>query len=102
MTYTTTPGKPLNLNETHHSDGSELIPAEVQAHIRHDDAQSIDTPSTTGYTIDEEGFLNNYAIEPDIYPSERPSLQQQQRYIFLGTGAALFVVILMLIASAIR
>lgn len=38
MIYTKTQGKTLNLNEKHHSDGSELIPAEVQANIRRDEA----------------------------------------------------------------
>jgi hypothetical protein len=98
MTYTKTQGKTLNLNEKHRSDGSQLIPAEVQVNIRHDEAQSIDAPFTIGYTVDDEGLIDNYAIEPDIYPSEYPAPQQQRRYVFLGAGAALFVVILMLIA----
>lgn len=101
MTYTKKQGKPLNLNEKHRSDGSELIPAEVQATMSHDDAQSMDTHFAVGYTIDDEGLINSYAIQPDIYPSEYPSARQQQRYAFLGAGAALFVAILLLIAFAV-
>lgn len=86
------------LNETHHSDGSELIPAEVQANIRHDVVPSLDHSAATNYTVDEEGLLNNYAIEPDIYPSDYPSVKQQKRYVFLGAAAILFVGILVLIS----
>jgi hypothetical protein len=101
MTHTNTQGKTLNVNEKHRSDGSELIPAEVQANIRHDDVQSIDDRFTVGYTVDDEGLLNNYAVEPGMYPSNYPSPQQQRRYVFLGAGAALFVVILLWITSIV-
>jgi len=87
MTYTKLPGKPLTLDEKHRSDGSELIPAEIQANIRHDEAQLTDIPFVTGYTIDDEGLLNNFAIQPEIYPSDYPSSRQQQRYSgFHGNG----------------
>jgi hypothetical protein len=99
MTYTKTQGKTLNLNQKHRSDGSELIPAEVQANIlRHDDAQSIDASSPNGYTVDDEGLINNYAIEPGMYPSDYPSPPQQRQYVFQAVGASLFIVILVSIA----
>jgi hypothetical protein len=98
MSYTKTPGKTLSQAESHHSDGSELIPAEVQANIRHDDTQSIDMPFVVGYTIDDEGLINNFAIEPPIYPSVHPSLRQQRQYLVLGAAAFLFVAMLLLTA----
>jgi hypothetical protein len=101
MTYTKIKGKTLNLNPKHHSDGSELIPAEVQANIRRHEAQSIDTPSSTGYTVDDEGLMNNYAIEPDIYPSDYPSPEKQRQYVLIGAGALLLVVIVLLTAFAV-
>lgn len=101
MTYAKTKGNPANRNKPHQSDGSELIPAEVQAKARHDVAQTVDDASLIGYTVDDEGLINNYAIEPDISASAYPSLRQQRRYVFLGIGAALFVVILTLIAFAV-
>jgi hypothetical protein len=97
MSYTRTQGKTLNLNEKHYSDGSELIPAEVQTHIRPNEAESIDMPFAVGYTIDDEGLLNNFAVEPDIYLSEYPSPRQQRYYSVLGATAILFVVMLMMI-----
>ncbi len=101
MSYTKTQGKALNLNEKHYSDGSELIPAEVQSHIRPDEAQSIDTPFAVGYTIDDEGLLNNFAVEPDMYPSKYPSPRQQRYYSVLGVSAILFVAMLILIAFSV-
>lgn len=103
MSDTKVQGNALNLSENHRSDGTELIPAEVQANVRHSapqstDPQSTDSPLVYGTTIDDEGLLNNYAIEPEIYPSDYPSLRQQTRYAVMGVGAMLLVVILVLIA----
>jgi hypothetical protein len=101
MSYTKTQGKDLNLSEKNRSDGSELIPAEVQVHIRHDDIQPIDDASSTGYTLDDEGLVNNYAIEPEISASAYPSQPQQRRYVLGAIGAALLVVALVLISFAV-
>jgi hypothetical protein len=79
------------------SDGSELIPAEVQAK---EASQSLNTPLEAGYTIDEEGNLNNYAIEPKMSKAEYPSPEQQRRYIFLGAAAILLVAFILWIAFA--
>jgi hypothetical protein len=98
MSYTKTQGKTLTQPESCYSDGTELIPAEVQVNIRHDNAQSIETPFVTGYTIDDEGIINNFAIEPDLYPSEYPSPRQQRQYKVLGAAAFFFVIMLSLTA----
>ncbi|MFB2772459.1 photosystem II assembly protein Psb34 [Pelatocladus sp. BLCC-F211] len=86
----------------HTSDGSELIPAEVQANTRHNNSQLLDMPFVTGYTVDDEGIINNYAIQPDMSLAEYPSAKQQRRYIFLGIGAILFVAVTVLIAFAVN
>lgn len=98
MSYTEKMGENSALNDKHRSDGSELIPAEVQSKISDQEIASVETHSVAGYTVDEESLVNNYAIEPEIYPSKYPAPKQQQRYIFLGVGALLFVVILLLIS----
>lgn len=98
MRYTDKEGTTLNLHEHHTSDGSELIPAEVQANIRHDGNKLLDLPLSPGYTVDDEGINNNYAIEPDMSSAKYPSPKQQRRYIFLGAGAILFVAAIVLIA----
>ncbi|HEY9622380.1 MAG TPA: ssl1498 family light-harvesting-like protein [Crinalium sp.] len=101
MSYTKTQGKTLNFNEKHYSNGSELIPAEVQANICHDKAQPTHTPFAVGYTIDDEGLIDNFATEPNVYPSDYPSLRQQWQYSVLGASAILFVVMLMLITFSV-
>lgn len=39
-------------------------------------AESIHT--TDGYTVDKEGLLNNYAIEPEMYVNEPGDLRQKE------------------------
>lgn len=79
------------------SDGGELIPAEIQADANKYSNESLEN----GYTIDDEGIINNYATEPDTSLANYPSPEQQKRYIFLGTGAALLVAIALLIAFTV-
>lgn len=98
MRYTDQEGKTLNLDKNPPSDGSELIPAEVQANTRLNGSKLLDVPLTSGYTVDDEGINNNYAIEPDMSSAEYPSPKQQQRYIFLGAGAILFIAMIVMIA----
>lgn len=92
-------GTNLDLNQPYHSDGSELIPAEVQANMRQNDESPVDMHTVSGSTVDDEGRLNNFAVEPEIYPSEYPSRHQQRRYIYWGIAAALLVVSLVLIST---
>ncbi len=83
------------------SDGSELVPAEVQANIRKEAGSPLHEPLGAGYTVDDEGIVNNYALEPEMSKAEYPSPKQQQRYIFLGAVAILFVTIVVWIAFAV-
>lgn len=83
------------------SDGSELIPAEVQAKTRREGGKSLNQPLGSGYKVNDEGIVNNYAIEPKMYDSEYPSPKKQRRYIFLGAAAILFVAFAVWIALAV-
>jgi hypothetical protein len=78
-----------------------LAPAEVQANTRRGIQSSLSEPLEAGYTVDEEGFFNNYAIEPKMSMSAYPSRKQQRRYIFLGVGAFLFVLLALWLAFAV-
>jgi hypothetical protein len=40
------------------------------------DDESIDT--TAGYTVDKEGLINNYAIEPEMYINEPGDLREKE------------------------
>jgi hypothetical protein len=90
------------LKQPHHSDGSELVPAEVKVSERHynqDTDEPVRSSAIPGSTIDDEGLLNNFAVEPNVYPSEYPSPRQQRNYIFWGIAAALLVASLVLIST---
>lgn len=49
--------------------------------------ESIDT--TTGYTVDKEGLLNNYAIEPEMYINEPGDLRPTEEEIAAKRAAEL-------------
>jgi hypothetical protein len=53
------------------------------------------------YTIDSEGLVNNYSVEPTIYYSEYPSPEQQVRYALQGGYALLFITLLLFTAFAV-
>jgi hypothetical protein len=53
------------------------------------------------YTIDDQGKLNNYAIEPTVYPAVYPDTEEQRRYIFQGAIAALFITSVLFAAFAV-
>ena len=85
------------------SDGSELIPAEVQANTRQakETSKSLNEPLGAGYRVDDEGIVNNYAIEPEMSEAEYPSPKQQRRYLFVGTAAILFIALAVWIAFGV-
>ncbi|MDJ0734602.1 MAG: hypothetical protein QNJ47_11145 [Nostocaceae cyanobacterium] len=71
-----------------------IIPAESAAraaregedfgHVDHDDpADKEHIHTRDGYTIDQEGLINNYAVEPEMYIKEPGDLrlQEQERKI---------------------
>jgi hypothetical protein len=51
--------------------------------------------------VDDEGIVNNYALEPEMSKAAYPSPKQQQRYIFLGVAAILLVSLVVWIAFAV-
>ncbi len=85
----------------HMSDRTELIPAEIQANTREEINQCLNKSLESGYVIDDEGIINNYATEPDMYMANFPSPKQQKRYVFLGVGAMLLISITLLTAFAV-
>ncbi len=52
-------------------------------------------------TTNEEGILNNYATEPQIYYAEYPSPEQQRNYALQGAIATLLVASLFLVSLAV-
>lgn len=52
-------------------------------------------------TIDEQGLLNNYGNEPDLYYAIYPSPEQQRKYLKQAAFAVLLVSSLILTALAV-
>jgi hypothetical protein len=82
------------------SDDSEPISVEVQANMPEKAMKLPNEPLKPGYTVDDEGNFNVYAVKTKMYKAEYPSAKQQQRYILLGAIATLFVSFVMWIAFA--
>ncbi|MBE9004685.1 ssl1498 family light-harvesting-like protein [Fortiea sp. LEGE XX443] len=52
-------------------------------------------------TVNEDGVLNNYAKEPQVYCAEYPAIWEQRRYVLQGAVATMFVAVLVLFAFAV-
>ena len=85
----------------HISDGRELIPSEIQASTPEEISKCQNKSLEEGYVIDDEGIINNYATEPDLYMANYPSPEQQKRYVFWGVGATLLVTIALITAFTV-
>ncbi|MDJ0508532.1 MAG: ssl1498 family light-harvesting-like protein [Crocosphaera sp.] len=49
----------------------------------------------------DNGVLNNYAVEPQVYYAEFPAPYQLRRYLIKGAIAALFVTSLVILSATI-
>jgi hypothetical protein len=65
-----------------------IIPAETAARREREEEDYKQLPeqegsinTTGGYTIDEQGLLNNYAIEPEMYVNEPGDLRQEEEML---------------------
>jgi hypothetical protein len=52
-------------------------------------------------TVNENGVLNNYATEPQIYCANYPNTQEQRQYALQGAFATLLVVTLVLLGLGV-
>lgn len=53
------------------------------------------------FTTSNEGLLNNYAAEPNMYYAEFPSEWQQRQYLWQGAIASLVIGLTLLTAIAV-
>jgi hypothetical protein len=53
------------------------------------------------YTEEENGLLNNFAVEPKVYQAEPPTKKQQIQYVVLGVGALVLIAGLCFVAFAV-
>ncbi|MGK7882351.1 MAG: ssl1498 family light-harvesting-like protein [Crocosphaera sp.] len=88
------------------SDGSELIPSDVAARIeregtikeKREEINNNNAPTTGGYTVDQEGLINNYPVTPPLQGAKYPTPREQYAYMILGGLATTFVITLIGIA----
>ncbi|HSM80204.1 MAG TPA: ssl1498 family light-harvesting-like protein [Nodosilinea sp.] len=99
MTHDNGQPKDTNVAPAGHSDGSELIPAEVQA--KQVDNAPTETVAVPGTTVDDEGLINNFATEPKVYPATYPSPSKQRQYVVWGAAALAFVALLLFVAKSV-
>jgi hypothetical protein len=52
-------------------------------------------------TVNENGILNNYAPKVAVYYAEYPAVWEQRQYMIQGVLAAVFVSLLVVIASVV-
>lgn len=52
-------------------------------------------------TVGNDGLLNNYAVEPDMYYAEFPSEWQQKQYLFQGAIAISLIAFTILTAVSV-
>jgi hypothetical protein len=52
-------------------------------------------------TVNEDGVLNNYATEPQVYCAEYPAIWEQRKYVLQGVFATLIVTTLVLVGFSV-
>ncbi|GAX44218.1 hypothetical protein NIES4075_52360 [Tolypothrix sp. NIES-4075] len=52
-------------------------------------------------TVNEDGVLNNYATEPQMYYAEYPAIWEQRKYVVQGVFAAIIVTTLVLVGLSV-
>ncbi|WP_236140319.1 MULTISPECIES: photosystem II assembly protein Psb34 [Nostocales] len=52
-------------------------------------------------TINEDGVLNNYPTEPQMYYAEYPAIWEQRKYVTQSVFATLIVTTLVLVAFSV-
>jgi len=52
-------------------------------------------------TVNEDGILNNYAAEPQVYYAEYPAIWEQRKYLLQSVFATLIVTTLVLVAFSV-
>ncbi|MGL5807513.1 MAG: hypothetical protein ACRC2R_02070 [Xenococcaceae cyanobacterium] len=64
---------------------AHIVPAETQARMereggnfKHKPDREGDIDTTEGYTVDNEGLLNNFAVEPEMYVEEPGDLREKE------------------------
>ncbi|MGD1806112.1 hypothetical protein ACP6PL_11820 [Dapis sp. BLCC M126] len=60
------------------TDVADRMEREGENFMKTPEAEAEENNTTSGYTVDTEGRLNNFAIEPEMYVNEPGDLRQQE------------------------
>ncbi|WP_134075938.1 ssl1498 family light-harvesting-like protein [Nostoc sp. 106C] len=52
-------------------------------------------------TVNEDGVLNNYPTEPQMYYAEYPAIWEQRKYLLQGAFATLLVTTIVLVGLSV-
>ncbi|MDZ7958399.1 MAG: ssl1498 family light-harvesting-like protein [Aulosira sp. DedQUE10] len=52
-------------------------------------------------TVNEDGILNNYATEPQMYYAEYPAIWEQRKYVLQAVFATLLVTTFVLLGLSV-
>lgn len=52
-------------------------------------------------TVNEDGVLNNYATEPQMYYAEYPAIWEQRKYVVQAVFATMIVTTLVLVGLSV-
>ena len=50
-------------------------------HVNKDPSDTEQLHTRSGYTVDQEGLINNYAVEPKMYINEPGDLDEEQGFV---------------------
>ncbi|MGB2925378.1 MAG: hypothetical protein WBB82_08755 [Limnothrix sp.] len=79
---------PEDLKDKKVSSGEELVPAEVAArkeregdiNTNPEKTSGSDTKVADGYTVSGQGLINNHAVTPDMYVSDKSGSEKRKNY----------------------
>ncbi|NEQ77789.1 MAG: hypothetical protein F6K23_35115 [Okeania sp. SIO2C9] len=77
MTNQTNIGPNYDANITP-TDVADRMEREGENFMKTPETEAEENNTTSGYTVDTEGRLNNFAIEPEMYVNEPGDLRQQE------------------------
>lgn len=101
---------PQTLNQQGMSSGEELIPAEVAARQSREgeftpepkETEDLSIDTTAGYTVSEQGLVNNYAVTPTVYEEGKSLAERRRDYTMLGIVALIIIGLFIGMAIAIN
>ncbi|OKH11018.1 hypothetical protein [[Limnothrix rosea] IAM M-220] len=87
----TTTHIPEELNQEKVSNGEELVPSEVAARKKREG--ELEPSKVDGYTVSGQGLINNHAVTPPMYTSDKPTTEKRRDLTMVGIVGISIVVL---------